>query len=238
MLAAALALGLSGQASAQALSCTLPAVIPTPRPAGPSADEPIRQIPTASYTLAVTWTPQYCRGRQNDGSFRCGGDARFGMTLHGLWPDGPGRQWPQYCAAAEIVPETVVRDMLCATPSANLIQHEWAKHGTCGWQAPAAYFATSRRLYQDLRFPDFVALSRQPNLTVSAFRRAFAAANRSLPGFTAASINVRVTRDGWLDELWLCLDRRYRYTRCRDGGEGGRTSSQRLQIWRGALSDR
>lgn len=155
--------------------------------------------------------------------------------LHGLWPDGAGRQWPQYCAPTGLVPQQVVRDMLCTTPSADLIQHEWAKHGTCGWKEPQAYFARGRSLYRAVRYPDMVALSRRGDLTVGAFRTAFVRANAHLPGLTAASVRVRVTGEGWLDEVWLCLDRSFVYGRCSAGQQGGREAGQRLRIWRGSL---
>ncbi|MFT3968289.1 MAG: hypothetical protein QM690_20655, partial [Sphingobium sp.] len=56
LLLASAALALPGQAGAQALSCTVPAAIPTPEAAGPSAAQPVRRIPVASYTLALTWS--------------------------------------------------------------------------------------------------------------------------------------------------------------------------------------
>ena len=71
---------------------------------------------------------------------------------------------------------------MCATPSAQLIQHEWAKHGTCTGLNPADYFGKSGGLYARLRYPDMNALSRGP-LTVGQFTAAFAAANpgKALP---------------------------------------------------------
>lgn len=237
LLALALGLALPGVASAQALSCAIPSAIPVPSPAGPSASEPIRKLPTGAYTLALSWSPEFCRNRQGDGSFQCGGEQRFGFVLHGLWPDGRGRQWPQYCAPAQIVPPPVVKGMLCSTPSADLIQHEWAKHGTCGWTDPAVYFARSRTLYQSLRFPDMMALSRRRDLTVATFRTEFARANARVPGFSAGTIRVTV-KNGWLNELWLCLDRRMAFTRCRTAQDGGDDARKTLKIWRGALNRR
>jgi ribonuclease T2 len=117
--------------------------------------------------------------------------------------------------------------MSCTTPSAQLIQHEWAKHGTCMGTTPDAYFATSSGLYARLRYPDMDALSRRP-LTVGQFTAAFAAAN---PGIPATSVRVTATK-GWLDELWLCLDTSYNYTRCKTG-TGGLAPNARLKIWRG-----
>lgn len=229
------ALAAPAAANAQAQMCRIPERVEQPRTELPSADEPRRVLPIGGYTLALTWAPGYCRahGDEPDERFRCaGGNGKggaFGFTLHGLWPDGTGKDWPQYCAATPIVSPALVRKTLCSTPSAQLIQHEWAKHGTCtSWDA-AQYFDKSTTLYRGLRFPDMAALSRAP-LTIGQLKAAISAVNRGLP---ASAIRVTVTRDGWLDELWLCLDTRLRYQACRPGTGGGADAAA-LKIWRGA----
>ncbi|HEU0044430.1 ribonuclease T2 family protein [Sphingomonas sp.] len=213
-------------AGAQALRCAVPSGIDRPRPDRASPDQPRRVLPVAGYKLALTWSPQYCRSRE--GGFQCGEGNRFGFTLHGLWPDGPGREWPEYCAPAALLPDSVVRANICATPSAQLLQHEWAKHGTCmrGY-GPVSYFARATGLYGKLRYPDMDALSRR---RLKAGRLA-AEMVRLNPGLAAEAIAVTTTRDGWLDEIWLCLDRRFRYVRCRPGT--GVTPGSDIRIWRG-----
>ena len=229
-LLALVALGLPSAAQAQAYQCAIPGNVPTPRPDLPSADQPKRVLPIGSYTLAITWAPGYCRAHKDDRSarFQCGGGNRFGFTLHGLWPDGVGKDWPQYCAATPIVPRKVIRDTLCSTPSPQLIQHEWAKHGTCMGTTPAAYFRNSTRLFATLRYPDMDGLSRGP-LTVGDFSAALSKAN---PGLPVTSIRVTATKQGWLDEVWLCLDKAFRYERCRPNS-GGLPADADLKIWRG-----
>ncbi|MHA6719802.1 ribonuclease T2 family protein [Sphingomonas sp. RS6] len=228
---AGLATLLPGAALAQAAMCVTPSRVERPRPDLPSAREPRRILPIGGYTLALTWSPGYCRAHRDDprSAFQCGGDNRFGFTLHGLWPDGRGKQWPQYCAPTTILSPSLIRKTLCATPSAQLIQHEWAKHGTCMRGTAAEYFDRSTRLYRALRYPDMDRLSRG-RTTVGDFKRAFAARNRGIP---AQAIRVTTTRDGWLDELWLCLDTRFRYTRCKPSS-GGVADNTPLAIWRGA----
>jgi ribonuclease T2 len=217
-------------AHAQAYRCAVPASVPLPRADLPDADQPKRVLPIGGYTLAITWAPQYCRTARRPASrFQCGAGNRFGFTLHGLWPDGVGKDWPQYCAATGIVPRPVIRATLCATPSAQLIQHEWAKHGTCmPGERPASYFTRSTRAFAQLRYPDMDALSRRP-LTVGRFAQAMAAAN---PGVAADMMKVTANRQGWLDEVWLCMDTRFRYRRC-PAHQGGLPTSASLKIWRG-----
>lgn len=225
-----LGVAIAGPLHAQALQCRVPDVVPVPR-ADPGAErEPPRTTEIGAYTLALTWSPQFCRmkGDEAGQAFQCGGPSRFGFVLHGLWPDGTGTQWPQYCAPASILPPRVVRDQLCTTPSADLMQHEWEKHGTCMSRDPAAYFAQGRALYGQLRYPDMNALSRRRDLTVGDFARLFAAANR----IPLASVRVRITRANWLDELWLCLDRDLRFAACGPGQGGGFAPRLRLRIWR------
>ena len=233
---AAAALLVPGLASAQAYRCAVPAQVERPRPDLPTADQPQRLLPIGSYTLAITWAPQYCHSHSRDASARmeCGSGNRFGFTLHGLWPDGVNREWPQYCSAAPLLPATVIRANLCATPSAQLLQHEWAKHGTCmPGLAPADYFRRSTGLYRKLRYPDMDALSRQP-LTAGRFAEAMARVN---PGLQASMLRVTANKQGWLDEVWLCLDTRFRYERCR-AGSGGMPATASLRIWRGPRARR
>lgn len=230
LLAAGAAL-LPGAALAQAYSCRVPSTIPRPHPDLSSASQPRRLLPIGGYTLAITWSPGYCRANaaRESSIFQCDGGNSFGFTLHGLWPDGVGKDWPQYCRATDVLPRRTIATNLCATPSAQLLQHEWAKHGTCmAGYSPARYFGRSTALYGRLRYPDMDALSRRP-LTAGGFAQAMARAN---PGLPADGMRVTADRQGWLDEVWICLDKAFRYARC-PAHLGGLAPSAALKIWRG-----
>jgi len=217
--------------SAQTLQCTAPRGTQSIRPDLPSQSQPTRVLPIGGYTLAITWSPQFCRDPMGNSSFQCGGANRFGFTLHGLWPDGVDKDWPQYCRPTAILPQAVVRRHICATPSAQLMQHEWAKHGTCmSGYSPARYFQRSNALYYGLRFPDMDGLSRRSTLTAGDLASAFAAANR---GMTADMMRVTATREGWLDEIWICLNKAFRPARC-PAHQGGLSPNAPLKIWRGS----
>ena len=212
-----LALALPGAALAAGAQCALPAVTPAPHPYGPSEHDPQRIVDSSVYTIAVSWAPQYCAtgegmGGTFDKTIECDTKAnRFGFVLHGLWPDGDGKTWPQYCHAAQLLRPAVIRANLCMTPSADLLQHEWAKHGTCAWKTPETYFADARAVYSRLHFPDMEALMRRDSLTVGDFTQAFAAAN---PQIKPDGIRVALSKDGWLQEVRLCLDVRRRFAAC------------------------
>jgi ribonuclease T2 len=213
-LAFAVALGTGSPAIAQAGQCRVPDVLPAPRAEGPTPREPARRMAVTRYTLALSWQPEYCRFRaasENAGDrIQCAANAGTrGFTLHGLWPDGD-TGWPQYCAPAAILPKAVIQENFCATPSVQLLQHEWAKHGTCVATDPARYFRAARRMFGAVRIPDMIALSRaQP--TIGEFALAFAAAN---PGLTEDMILVQTNRRGWLSEVHLCLARDLKPERC------------------------
>lgn len=221
---AALALLLAPTAAqAQALGCKIPDRIPVPRLEQPRRGEPVRKPPITGYLLAMSWSPQHCADVRNPRDTRdrlqCSGEnGRFGWVLHGLWPETDSRDYPQWCRPARIVPQPVLRQHLCMTPSPQLLQHEWAKHGTCMSPHPAAYFRSAAMLFGAVRFPDMAALAARPQ-TAGSVRRAFAAANR---GVSAPMIAVTTDRQGWLKEVRLCLGQRMRPQRCKPFQAGAR----------------
>jgi len=72
------------------------------------------------------------------------------------------------------------------------------------------------------------ALSRR-RLTAGALAAAMARAN---PGLNANMMRITATRQGWLDEIWICLDKRFRYARC-PAHQGGLSPRASVKIWRG-----
>jgi len=188
-----------------------PPNLPTPHVELPG-NQPVRVVPITSYTLALIWTPQHCFHTVGGAeSLECNRDTGTRFVLHGLWPDGEGKIWPQWCAAADILPRKVIAAHYWATPSPQLMQHEWAKHGTCiAGVTPDTYFDQSNRLFYGLRFPDMRRMSDAP-LTESQFAQAFAAAN---PRLEPDSIRLNLDKQGWLQEVWLCLDTSFQSMHC------------------------
>lgn len=229
---AGLAVLVAGPALGQAYQCRLPARIAPLPPVRP--DGPTRRAPIAGYTLAVSWSPEFCRGNRDPGSLQCSGQAgRFGFVLHGLWPEAVAGPTPQWCALEpRPLPETV-RAGLCATPVPRLIEHEWAKHGSCMAVSPEAYWGIARHLWARFRWPDADGLSRRANLTVGDLREAVLLANpQAAPALPRAAIGVELGRNGWLRELRICHNRAYRPAPC-DRVRFGPPDSAPLKIWRG-----
>ena len=232
-LALAAALLCPAAAAAQAYQCRIPATLPAARPVTPNA--PVHRTAIMGYTLALSWSPEFCRGRERNPQDRlqcsgpqAGAAGRFGFVVHGLWPEGAGGA-PQWCRAVPPPSPAVVRGQLCRTPAVQLLSHEWAKHGSCMARDAAGYFRVANILSDAMRYPEIDVLSRDRALTAGKLREALAAAN---PGRPANSFGLLVNQRGWLREVRVCLDRRFRAARCRAGQAGPRDAAG-LKIWRG-----
>ncbi len=221
-------------ADAQAYQCRLPDNVPPSALANPAPDGPVRNTRPQSYSLAISWSPEYCRNRRDNprNARQCGGqEGAFGFVLHGLWPEGrgQGQDWPQWCPTRQTVSPAVARAQLCRTPSLSLITHEWAKHGSCMARRPEQYFEAAGRLMDSIDYPAMEALSRGDDLTVGDFKAAFIELN---PAFRPDRISVQTNRGNWLTEIRLCYDRRFRPMRCPLSRRGAPDTAE-LKIWRG-----
>ncbi|MFN3863850.1 MAG: ribonuclease T2 family protein [Erythrobacter sp.] len=221
-------LALPAAAHAQAYQCRVPQVraVPNIIPDGPR-----RALPVTGYTLALSWSPQFCkpRKRQRTHAVQCSGaHGSFGLVVHGLWPES-GQGWPQWCGAARALTPSDIREAMCMMPSERLIARQWAKHGSCMVGNPAAYLKITRILWNSVRIPDYDRLSREEGLTAGRIRAAFAEAN---PGIPVHAIGVKLSPSGWLEELRLCYAKSFRPTRCTPSRFGARDSAP-AKIWRG-----
>jgi ribonuclease T2 len=221
-------LTVSAPLSAQAYQCRVPGrmTVPEVRP-----DGPVQRTAVTGYTLALSWSPEFCKGREARpaDAMQCSkANGRFGLVVHGLWPEGRGA-WPQWCPTARRVSPAEARANMCMMPSARMQATEWAKHGACMVGSPASYFTVTRILFEGLRLPDLDRLSKDPELNVGLLRRRFAAAN---PGWRADAVGVKLNARGWLEELRLCYDKRFMPAPC-DRRRFGPADDAAVKIWRG-----
>jgi ribonuclease T2 len=224
--ATALAVTLSFATPALAQVCAIPGNIETPAPV-PIPPGEVNASKANGYLLALSWSPQFCRGKENDPaqSNQCGG-AQFGFILHGLWPDGPMRNDPAWCAPAKLISKPLARQHFCMTPSPQLLQHEWAKHGTCMADSPEKYLQAASLLYGAIKYPDMTRLAQSP-LNVGAFKSFFVRAN---PGLRPDMLSVQTANDGWLREVRVCLDLQLKPRSCPAEDRGAR-AKVRLRIY-------
>lgn len=215
-------------AAAQSYQCRVPQAVAVPKVA---PDGPVRHTPVTGYTLALSWSPEFCKGREARAADRvqCSGrNGRFAFVVHGLWPEGR-TSWPQWCANPRVPSPAEVRRNLCMMPSARMQAHEWAKHGACMVKRPEAYFKVTRILWNGLRLPDIDRLSRDEGLTAGAIREAIASAN---PGWRAEAIGIVLNERGWLEELRLCYAKDFMPTAC-GKRRFGPPDAATVKVWRG-----
>jgi ribonuclease T2 len=209
-LAVMMAAAFAGAASAE--SCPVPADL-TPAPVyAPPPEEAVRDEPVAHNLLALSWAPEWKRSNE-DYLGKDHGD--FGFTLHGLWPNGAGKRHPRYCAEVGPIDAKTVKAMYCRTPSAGLLQHEWAAHGSCGWTRPADYFAIAARLFDSVKKPKLEGVPAD-QLTAGRVRSEFTALN---PWLKHDMIVIRVDGEKRLGDVRLCYDLKFRPETC-PGGPG------------------
>lgn len=202
--------------AAAALACAIPTDL-TPAPALPQEES--RIVPVEHFVLAYYWWPQECRRADSAASPGC--HAGFGLRVHGLWPDGPGTTYPQFCRAPTPLAAAEVRRNWCLTPSVTLLQHEWAKHGTCDWPDAAHYFADMRRVAARIALPDLDRVA-----TAGAVRDAMVASNPRLP---RDAVFVGTDSNQWLTEIRVCLNLAKRPRGCESGV--GAPDSILIRVW-------
>lgn len=217
-------------ALAQSYQCRIPegpVSVPEPRQDGRTSE-----IPVTGYTLALSWSPEFCRFRADSARHarQCSGrDGRFGFIVHGLWPEGQGASWPQWCETRAALTAEAIRQNMCLTPDTALLAHEWTKHGACMVNRPETYFRVTRILWNSLRWPDFDRVSRRDGLTAGDVRTAFAEAN---PHWEVEMIGLKLNERGWLEEMRLCYARDFKPEPC-DARRFGPTNDEPVSIWRG-----
>lgn len=226
-----LALTTSSSASSQAWQCRAPAKLSRPAPELPPPGEYARRTPVKGYTLALSWSREYCKGRESEPKMRlqCSGAiGDFGFVLHGLWPETNGPNYPQWCRKSPLLSPKVIAQNICMTPDVQLLQHEWVKHGTCMARSPEAYFGAAKLMFEAVQYPDMDRLSRKP-LTAAGLADAIADINEGLP---ANAVRVKANERGWLQEVRICLGKDMRPRRCPNGAPGV-SGKETVKIWRG-----
>jgi len=230
VIAALLSLGLALPTPpfAQAYQCSLPRRIEAPSPARP--DGPVRRRPAAWYILAASWSPEICKFNNNRDAIQCSGrNGHFGFVLHGLWPEAAKGPPPQWCPTRLRPSLELIRRNLCMTPVPWLIEHEWAKHGSCMVKRPETYFKVSGILWRSLSWPDADRLSRNKELTAGDLREAFVLHN---PDWKTNQIGIETSRNGWLRGVRLCYGKDFMPRTCPRTSIGPADSAP-LKIWRG-----
>ncbi len=163
------------------------------------------------YLLALSWAPQFCAtnpaGRT---SAECDPNKHMGLVVHGLWPQFKNGSWPQDCSSTAPVAAETVDHMMPIMPGSSLIQHEWAKHGTCSGLATQDYFAAIEKLYRGLKIPNaFKKPGGSSQAAPSSIEKEFASANNA----PVAAFRVSCPQNEF-SAVEICLSKSLQYRAC------------------------
>lgn len=133
------------------------AVVCTAAAAQSPAQSPLAPATTAAlntpgqfdyFLLDMPWGPVFCSSIK-DVSPAC--QPHPGFVVHGLWPQNNNGTWPQFCSTAP-APHSLSAN-LDITPDLSLLQHEWAKHGTCSGLDASQFFADEHHAFARVQKP-------------------------------------------------------------------------------------
>jgi len=163
------------------------------------------------YLLTLSWAPEFCATNpQSKSSAECDPKKHMGLVVHGLWPQYDNGKWPQDCASTPPVSSATVNHMMPIMPGSSLIQHEWAKHGTCSGLTVDQYFAAIEKLYNGLKVPDeFKKPSSSANTVPSDIEQKFAGANQA----SADAFRVSCPQNEF-SAVEICLTKDFQYQAC------------------------
>ncbi len=94
---------------------------------------------------------------------------------------------------------------------------------------PETFFQVSAVLWESIHWPDADTLSQKDGLTAGDLRDEFLALNK---GWRREAVGLNINPTGWLREIRLCYDKRFRPARC-PPERFGPSDATMLKIWRG-----
>jgi len=163
------------------------------------------------YLLVLSWAPEFCATNPSGRtSAECDPKKHMGLVVHGLWPQYNNGKWPQDCASTPPVAAATVDHMMPIMPGKQLIQHEWAKHGTCSGLSTQDYFAEIEKLYNGLHVPDdFKKPSSSSETNAPDIEKKFATANNAPEG----AFRVSCPQNEF-SAVEICLSKDFQYQAC------------------------
>src|SRR5689334_4271296 len=165
------------------------------------------------YLLSLSWAPAHCAEHPNDNSAECRPGEHKGFVLHGLWPQSQSGPPPENCGSARPVSQQIVRHMLAYFPSAGLIQHEWATHGTCSGLSADDYFAKSEQAFHAVHVPDlYKNVQQQSTVSRHDIEANFASTNHAPEGAFRSSCH-----NGELIGVEACMSKSLQFQACSNG---------------------
>jgi len=157
------------------------------------------------YLLTMSWAPEFCATNpKGKSSSECDPKKHYGFVVHGLWPQNNTGAYPHDCGPAQPVSQAIVQQMMPLMPDSGLIQHEWAKHGTCSGLSAQDYFDSIQKAFGNVKVPEeYRAPASMVTDSPTDIEKKFAEANNapqgafhvSCPNADFAALEVCLTKD-------------------------------------------
>jgi ribonuclease T2 len=143
------------------------------------------------YLMNLAWSPEFCNIQGVSPQCAATLAGRRGFTMHGLWAQNNDGSYPVFCSE-EAGPATPA-DNLDVTPDLALLDHEWAKHGTCSAVGPQRFFTLERQALHALKIPRVLKqVDQEISMAPTAILTLFQSAN---PAFPPGSILLSCAND-------------------------------------------
>ena len=165
------------------------------------------------YVFSLSWAPEFCAqpGQDSANPRECAPGQGRRFVVHGLWPEANEGRSPESCGPSKTVPKGLVNDLLPYMPSAALIQHEWAAHGTCTGLSENDYFTRILQARAAVQIPvQMASVAQNETESPAQIEAQFAGSN---PGFPQGAFRI-VCRDGALTEVRACFDKTLKARAC------------------------
>ena len=166
-----------------------------------NAQRPARPGDFDFYVFTLSWSPQFCAEHQEKAECHVRGN---NFVVHGLWPQWKNGTWPQTCSSQS--GPSNPRDESDVMADVSLVEHEWAKHGTCSGLSVADYFQLIRTVRSSISTPDiFLHFSQSAQMAPAAVKAAFLAKDPQLSepdivvgcaNNTLVQVQICITKDG------------------------------------------
>jgi ribonuclease T2 len=163
------------------------------------------------YLLTLSWSPTFCLTHKDDA--QCSGKG-YGFVLHGLWPQYAKGGWPESCPPRVTLSPAENAKGLTLFPTQKLLDHEWAKHGTCSGLGAMGYLDASDKALGAVKIPQKL----QPFSSSYYFEAQEIAQmfRQSNPGIPANGIAV-ICNGPELSEVRVCLGKDLGFGACGSG---------------------
>jgi len=164
------------------------------------------------YLLALSWAPEWCaEDASRANSPECTPGKHIGFIVHGFWPEVNQGQNPEFCGTASRVPNSSMKVALPLMLSANLVQHEWAAHGTCSGLNVYDYFTGLAQARGEVQVPvQLNSAASDLRLSPLEIEAQFRAANSAFP---KDAFRTACTR-GALEEERICFNKSFKPQSC------------------------